>query len=107
MATSMLVGLLQLLLPAIAFFNDIRPHCMGFRANPGVPAVVLAAALWWTLLDVVGKGFLADLLWLDRVPDTERVRIIVFDVLTFGVIYLLFMYTKWRVAKRSPQPARS
>lgn len=103
----MLVGLLQLLLPAIAFFNDMRPHCMGFRANPAVPTVVFAAALWWILWDVVGKGFLADLLWLNRVPDAKRARITVADVLSFGVISLCLVYTRWRVAKRSEQLGRS
>lgn len=95
----MLVGLLQLLLPALAFFDDIRPHCMGFRKNPAVPAAVLTVALWWTLWDVVGKGSMADLLWLNRVPDTQRIRITVFDVLTFGAIYLLLHLTRWRLKK--------
>ncbi|KAL3134240.1 hypothetical protein ABBQ38_006671 [Trebouxia sp. C0009 RCD-2024] len=98
-ATSMLVALFQLLLPAIAFFNDMRPHCMGFRDNPVVPAVVFAAATWWGLWAIVGKGFLADLLWLDTLPDQQRLKMIAFGVLTFGVIKMVLIFTRWAVPK--------
>ncbi|KAL3134541.1 hypothetical protein ABBQ38_006385 [Trebouxia sp. C0009 RCD-2024] len=98
-ATSMLVALFQLLLPAIAFFNDMRPHCMGFRGNPVVPAVVFAAATWWGLWAIVGKGFLADLLWLDTLPDQQRLKMIAFGVLTFGVIKMVLIFTRWAVPK--------
>ena len=93
--TAMLVALFQLLLPAFAFFNDMRPHCMGFRHNPAVPAVVFAAALWWGTWDIAGKGFFADLIWLDTLADQFRLRIIAFAVLTFGGIKILLITTRW------------
>lgn len=99
-ATSLLVALFQLLLPAFAFFNDMRPHCMGFQHNPAVPAVVFAACVWWGLWSIIGKGFIANLLWLDTLPTSQRYKLIGFNVVTFGVIKLLLIYTRRRQSRR-------
>ena len=105
-ATSMLVALFQLLLPAIAFFNDMRPHCMGFRHNPAVPAVVFGNTVFWGLVMTIGKGIIADLLWLDTLPNAQRLKLIAFAVLTFGAIKVLLIITRWRVSRYSVSRAR-
>ena len=92
--TALLVALFQLLLPAVAFFNDMRPHCMGIRQNPAVPAVVLTAVLWWGTWDVIGKGVVAELIWLNTLADQFRLRIIAFAVITFGGIKILLILTR-------------
>ncbi|KAL0020340.1 hypothetical protein WJX77_012513 [Trebouxia sp. C0004] len=71
-ATSILIGLFQLLLPAFAFFNDMRSHVLGFRHNPQVPAVMCLIALFWGIWDVVGKGLLADVIELNTLPTQFR-----------------------------------
>ena len=101
MATSMLLALFQLLLPAFAFFNDMRPHCMGFRHNPAVPAVVFGNTVFWGLVMIIGKGVLFKLLWLDSIPNAQRLRLIAFAVLTFGGIKVLLIITRWRVSRYS------
>lgn len=105
-ATSMLVALFQLLLPAFAFFNDMRPHCMGFRHNPAVPAVVFGNTVFWGLVMIIGKGVMAKLLWLDSIPNAQRLKLIAFAVLTFGGIKVLLIFTRWRVSRYSASKAR-
>ena len=102
----MLVALFQLLLPAFAFFNDMQPHCMGFRHNPAVPAVVFGATMFWGLVMIVGKGVMARLLWLDSIPNAQRLKLIGFAVCTFGGIKVLLIVTRWRVSRYSASQAR-
>lgn len=94
-ATSNLIGLFQLLLPAFAFFNDMKPHVLGFRHNPQVPAVVCLITLYWAIWDVVGKGLLADVIGLNTLPTGFRLRLLVFAVITFSVIKVLLIVTRW------------
>ncbi|KAL0050516.1 hypothetical protein WJX82_001360 [Trebouxia sp. C0006] len=85
-AVSNFIGLLQLLLPAFAFFNDMRPHVLGFRHNPQVPAVMCLIALFWVIWDAVGKGLLADVIKLNTLPTEFRLRLLVFSAVTFALI---------------------
>jgi hypothetical protein len=94
-AVSSFIGLLQLLLPAFAFFNDMRPHVLGFRHNPQVPAVMCLIALFWVIWDVVGKGLLADVIKLNTLPTEFRLRLLVFSAVTFAVIKVQLMVTRW------------
>ena len=105
MATSMLVALFQLLLPAFAFFNDMRPHCMGFRHNPAVPAVVCGITVFWGFVMLIGKGVMSRLLWLDSIPNAQRLKLIAFAVLTFSGIKVLLIITRWRVSRYSAAKA--
>lgn len=97
----MLVALFQLLLPAFAFFNDMRPHCMGFRHNPAVPAAVFCCTVFWALVMIIGKGPVAERIWLDILPHSQRLKLIGFSVLTFGVIKVLLVITRWRLSRVS------
>ncbi len=94
-ATSNLIGLFQLLLPAFAFFNDMRPHVLGFRHNPQLPAVMCLIALFWGIWDIVGKGLLADAITLNTLPTQFRLRLLVFAVVTFAIIKALLIVTRW------------
>ncbi len=94
-AVSNFIGLLQLLLPAFAFFNDMRPHVLGFRHNPQVPAVMCLIALFWGIWDVVGKGLLADTIELNTLPTQFRLRLLAFAVVTFAIIKFLLIVTRW------------
>ena len=94
-ATSILIGLFQLLLPAFAFFNDMRPHVLGFRHNPQVPAVMCLSVLFWGIWDIAGKGLLADAIMLNTLPTQFRLRLLVFAVVTFAIIKVLLIVTRW------------
>ena len=94
-AVSNFIGLLQLLLPAFAFFNDMRPHVLGFQHNPQVPAVMCLIALFWVIWDAVGKGLLADVLKLNTLPTEFRLRLLVFSAVTFALIKVQLMVTRW------------
>jgi len=94
-ATANLIGVFQLLLPAFAFFNDMRPHCLGFRYNPLVPGVVFLGALFWGIWDIIGKGVVARIMGLETLPTQFRLRLLAFAVATFTVIKVLLIVTRW------------
>ena len=94
-AIAILIGLFQLLLPAIAFFNDMRPHIMGFRQNPLVPVVILIAILFWGLQDIIGQGLVAEYVLLNTLPANFRYRALGFAVVTFAIIKVLLIVTRW------------
>ncbi len=68
---------------------------LGFRHNPQVPAVMCLMALFWGIWDVVGKGLLADVIGLNTLPTEFRLRLLVFAVVTFSIIKVLLIVTRW------------
>ena len=95
MATSNLIGLFQLLLPAFAFFNDMKPHVLGVRQNPLVPGVVFLAALFWGLWDICGKGTLAEMITLETLPKQFRLNLLAYAAGSFAIIKVLLIVTRW------------
>ncbi len=52
-------------------------------------------ALFWVIWDVVGKGLLADVIKLNTLPAEFRLRLLVFSAVTFAVIKVQLMVTRW------------
>jgi len=88
-ATVLLIGISQLLAPAISFINDMRPHCLGLRQNALIPAfvgVLTVIGIVWVLYP---KGFGGDLLLQKQLPLSFRVVLLCYIAACAGVLAVL------------------
>ena len=94
LATSLVIGLCQLLAPAISFTIDMRPHCLGLRHNVPVLAVVfvpLTLGIVW----VLAPGAFDLLLRQDQVPLNFRAGLLVYVAGWVVVLTILVKLLRW------------
>ena len=90
LATVLLIGLAQLLAPAVSFSVDMQPHCLGLRHNPITPSIIFVACTVGIVWVLYPAGFGGDLLKQRQLPFTFRVGLLVY-MAAWGVVLIIGM----------------
>lgn len=88
-ATVLVIGLSQLMAPAISFLNDMRPHCRGPGQNAAIPAfigVITIVGIVWVLYPT---GFGGDLLLQRNLPFRHRVELLCYIAVCAVILTVL------------------
>lgn len=90
LATVLLIGLAQLLAPAVSFSVDMQPHCLGLRHNPIIPLIIFVACTVGIVWVLHPAGFGGDLLRQRQLPFTFRVELLIY-MAAWGVVLIIGM----------------
>lgn len=90
LATVLLIGLAQLLAPAVSFSVDMQPHCLGLRHNPTTPLIIFVACTVGIVWVLYPAGFGGELLKQRQLPLTFRVGLLVY-MAAWGIVLIIGM----------------
>ena len=89
-ATALLIGIAQMLCPAVSFMIDMQPHCLGLRQNPLVPSIVLVVSAVGFVWVLYPAGFGGDLLGHRQLRFAFRVELLVY-MAAWAVVVMIGM----------------
>lgn len=92
LATILLIGLAQLLAPAVSFSIDMQPHCLGLRHNPITPLIIFVACTVGIVWVLYPAGFGGDLVRQRHLPFTFRVELLIY-IAAWAVVLIIGMKT--------------
>lgn len=90
LATVLVIGLAQVLAPAVSFMIDAQPHCLTLRQEPLIPFIIFVVCTVGIVWMLYPAGFGGDLLRQRHLPFKFRIELLIY-MTAYAVVLIIGM----------------